>query len=403
MAASRPHSHRHAVASSLTQLSHLDVVCLSHLRWDFVFQRPQHLLTRCARLHRVFVIEEPLPAEGSPRLDVHVRQEGVRIVVPRLPAGLSSAAAALQQVRLLSAFFRRQQIEDYVLWYYTPMALDFTRHLRPRAIVYDCMDELSAFAGAPISMREREGELLARADVVFTGGHALFEHKQQSHHNVHPFPSSVDVHHFARARATQPDPADQAEIPHPRLGFFGVVDERMDLALLAQVAAARPEWHLVIVGPVTKIDPELLPVGPNIHYLGPKPYEILPEYLAGWDVALLPFARNDATRFISPTKTPEYLAAGKPVVSTSIRDVVRPYGVQGFARIADDADDFVAAVEAALAEDSSARIRAVDAFLTHTSWDGTWTRMYRFVAAAIASHADHSTPVALPSAAPDVA
>jgi UDP-galactopyranose mutase len=360
------------------------------------------LLTRCARLHRVFVIEEPMIDDGPPRLDVSVRQHGIHVVVPRFSADRASESAGLQR-QLLRGFFRDQRIDDYVLWYYTPMAMEFTRDLTPRAVVYDCMDELSAFAGAPAAMREREQELLDRADVVFTGGQTLYESKRHGHANVHAFPSSVDVDHFARGRVAQPDPDDQAHVPHPRLGFFGVVDERMDLDLLRRVAAARPDWHLVIVGPVVKIDPALLPVAPNIHYLGPKQYEELPWYLAGWDVALLPFARNDATRYISPTKTPEYLAAGKPVVSTSIRDVVRPYGVQGLARIADDPAEFVTAVEAALAEDPAERLRHVDAFLTQTSWDGTWTRMYGLVSAAMTAD-DAGTPGdSLPAAAPGVA
>lgn len=380
-----------------------DVIALSHLRWDFVFQRPQHLLTRWARRHRVFVIEEPIVGEGPARFEVSVRQHGIRVVVPRLPEGLTIDAVDALQSSLLRTFLREHSISDYLLWYYTPMAMAFTRHLRPRAVVYDCMDELSAFAGAPASMREREQELLRRADVVFTGGQTLFESKRHSHANVFAFPSSVDVDHFSRARSSQADPDDQSRIPHPRLGFFGVIDERMDLELLRQVAAARPDWHLVIIGPVVKIDPSCLPVAANLHYLGPKQYDELPSYLAGWDVALLPFARNDATRYISPTKTPEYLAAGKPVVSTSIRDVVRPYGVTGLARIADDPADFVAAIEAALAEPASERLRQVDAFLTQTSWDGTWTRMYRLVNAAIAAKAGGTTSESLSAASPGVA
>jgi UDP-galactopyranose mutase len=377
-------------------------VTLTHLRWDFVFQRPQHLLTRCARLHRVFVVEEPVADDGPARLDVSVRQHGIHVVVPRFGACSPTEAVALQAM-LLRQLFCDHNIQDYVLWYYTPMAIEFTRSLTPRAVVYDCMDELSGFAGAPAAMRQREKELLEWADVVFTGGHTLYESKRHSHPNVHAFPSSVDLEHFARGRMPQTDRDDQAHIPHPRLGFFGVVDERMDLGLLRRVSALRPDWHLVIVGPVVKIDPSLLPVAPNIHYLGPKPYDELPSYIAGWDVALLPFARNEATRYISPTKTPEYLAAGKPVVSTSIRDVVRPYGVQGLARIADDADEFVAAVEAALAEDAAERLRQADAFLTQTSWDGTWTRMYRLVTAAMTATDTDAGADAISAAAPGVA
>ncbi len=237
-----------------------------------------------------------------------------------------------------------------MLWYYTPMALPLGAALNPSAIVYDCMDQLSAFKGAPAGLLERERELLRQADVVFTGGHSLYQEKRQSHPNIHPFPSSVDVSHFAQARVAQPEPTDQATIAGPRLGFFGVIDERMDLELLAGVARARPSWQLVILGPLAKIDSSDLPQAPNIHYLGSKSYSELPSYIAGWDVALLPFARNESTKFISPTKTPEYLAAGRPVVSTSIADVVTPYQALGLVRIADTADEFVRACEDALTE-----------------------------------------------------
>jgi UDP-galactopyranose mutase len=196
---------------------------------------------------------------------------------------------------------------------------------------------------------------------------------------VHLFPSSVDAEHFARARSITEDPPDQARIPRPRLGYCGVIDERMDLPLIRSVAEARPDWQLVMLGPVTKLDPARLPRLGNTHYLGPKGYGELPTYLAGWDVALLPFARNRATRFISPTKTPEYLAAGKPVVSTPIGDVVRPYGEAGLVRIAASTPEFVAEVEAALAEEGSAegalRRKQADVLLALTSWDRTWAAM----------------------------
>jgi len=266
-----------------------------------------------------------------------------------------------------------------VLWYYTPMALPFTRHLKPLAVVYDCMDELSAFAGAPPALRQREAELMKRADIVLTGGQSLYEAKRHLHPQVYPFPSSVDVPHFARARQPQRDPVDQAGIPHPRIGFFGVIDERFDVDLMRDVAALRPDWHFVLLGPVVKINPHTLPQGPNLHYLGSKSYQELPSYMSGWDVAMLPFARNESTQFISPTKTPEYLAAARPVVSTSIRDVVRPYGQQGLARIADTPGDFVAAIDAALHEDAATRQVRADAFLSQMSWDLTWTRIRQLV------------------------
>lgn len=363
-----------------------DVICFSHLRWNFVFQRPQHLLTRCAReSRRLYFFEEPIYEDvGHPRFDI-TDSRGVRVVVPHLPGGMAEHAAIAAQRALLDDLIARENIREHIAWYYTPMALPFSEHLQPAAVVYDCMDELSSFKGAPAVLKDREAALLARANLVLTGGQSLYEAKRHQHQNIHPFPSSVDVDHFAQARRVSSEPADQAGIPHPRLGFFGVIDERMDVDLIDQVAAARPDWHLVLLGPVVKIDAALLPRRPNIHYLGSKTYDELPQYIAGWDVALLPFARNEATRFISPTKTPEYMAAGKPIVSTSIRDVVRPYGQQGLVRIADDAPAFVDACAAAMAEDASERIRQADAFLRQTSWDGTWRRICVLVDAALRS------------------
>lgn len=333
-------------------------------------------MVRFARERRVLFIEEP--ETGAPGLAIRRTPEAVAVAVPSVPRGEPAYRTAVMR-QLVDELFTAQDIRDPVLWYYTPMALPWSRHLEASVVVYDCMDELTAFAGADESLRRRETELLARADLVTTGGASLYEAKRSRHGNVHLFASSVDVPHFARARRPQPDPVDQRDIPHPRLGYFGVIDERMDLPLLTGLAAARPSWHIVLVGPTVKIDEATLPRAANIHYLGRKPYEALPAYVSGWDVALLPFARNDATRFISPTKTPEYLAAGRPVVSTSIRDVVRPYGEQGLVRIADTVDDFAAAVSASLGTPPGRQGEAVDAFLRGMSWDTTWARMRALV------------------------
>ena len=363
-----------------------DLVCLSHLRWAFVFQRPQHLLSRCARDRRVFFVEEPIFSETPNRLELTVTEEGVHVVVPHLDQQTPSDEVDAVQAELLRIFLAERGVEHFVLWYYTPMALPIGEGLKPAAIVYDCMDQLSAFKGAPASLLDRERELMRKADVVFTGGHSLFEEKRSSHWNIHPFPSSVDVPHFAQALAPQAPPKDQAEIPGPRLGFFGVIDERMDLELLAGVASARPNWQLVMLGPVVKIDEADLPRLSNIHYLGAKKYNELPRYIAGWDVAILPFARNDSTKFISPTKTPEYLAAGRPVVSTSIADVVSPYLALGLVRIADDVQGFVAACEDALQDTTDEHRNKAKSFLSKMSWDKTWHEMEALVQTALREH-----------------
>jgi UDP-galactopyranose mutase len=359
------------------------VLCFSHLRWNFVYQRPQHLMTRCAVDHDVIYVEEPIhvDAPGS-SLAIQSPAPGVTVLVPQLGQDASDADARIRA--LLDAYLAPRDTRGMVLWYYTPMSLALGGHLPASLVVYDCMDELSAFRGAPPALLDNERALLARADVVFTGGYSLYEAKRHLHHNVHAFPSSVDVTHFAQARGALAEPADQAAIAHPRIGFYGVLDERLDIDLLDAVAAARPDWQIVMVGPVVKIDAATLPQRPNIHYLGAKTYAELPAYLSGWDAALLLFARNESTRFISPTKTPEYLASGRPVVSTPITDVVRMYGDSPAVRIAGTPDEFVAATAAALedAGQGDALYPVLDRALGTMSWDETWARMH-----ALMSHA----------------
>ncbi|HSL46796.1 MAG TPA: UDP-galactopyranose mutase [Anaerolineales bacterium] len=365
----------------------LDLVCFSHLRWNFVYQRPQHLMSRCARERRVFFIEEPEGCETPAHLEMEKDPSGVIVVKPYLPFGLNEEETSTAMQKLVDQFFA-EEIEEFILWYYTPMALNFSRHLEPALTVYDCMDELSLFKGAPAKLQELEQELISRADLIFTGGQTLYEGKRTGHDNVYLFPSSIDAKHFEQARKKQADPADQADIPHPRLGFFGVLDERMDLELLGELAQAKPDWHLVMLGPVVKIDQESLPQLPNIHYLGMKTYDQLPKYLANWDVALLPFALNDSTRFISPTKIPEYLAGGKPVVSTPIRDVVNPYGKQKLVSVAANAGEFVKAIEKILQmkkEETATWLKNVDQQLSQNSWDYTWKRMMTLIESSMAA------------------
>src|SRR5687767_3335785 len=357
-------------------------------------------MTRFATERRVFFFEEPMFDAAASELRIS-RDQGVYVCVPHLPGDLSHAAVTAEMRRLLYELQIKFKIDHPVLWYYTPMALEFSRDLRSSATVFDCMDELSAFHGAPPELLKHESELLNRADLVFTGGQSLYEAKRERHRRVYAFPSSVDVPHFRSARHEKPDPADQADIPHPRLGFFGVIDERMDLGLLDAVASARPGWHLVLLGPCVKIDPATLPRRENIHYLGMKKYEELPAYLSGWDVALLPFAKNDSTKFISPTKTPEYLAAGRPVVSTSVRDVVRPYGEQELVYIADWPDDFIQAIERALEPPPPGWRERVDRFLAELSWDRTWSEMSALidgVTGSANSARDTLVPLAVPNA-----
>ncbi len=358
-----------------------DLICFSHLRWDFVWQRPQHLMTRAAAGRRVWFVEEAVDGERA-ALTLRTVERGVQVVQPVIPEGTGRWEHD-RQVRLMVGELASSVVGPRpTCWYYTPMALPISAAINSGVVVYDCMDELTGFAGAPPDLALLERELFDRATLVFTGGRSLFEAKRDSHPSVHLFPSSVDTAHFRRARAAIHDPPDQAALRKPRIGYCGVLDERLDTALLAAVAAQRPDWEFVLVGPVVKIESSALPTARNLHYLGMKPYEALPAYLSGWDVAMLPFARNAATRFISPTKTPEYLAAGRRVVSTSIADVVDPYGQQGLAEIADTPEDFIAAVERLLTTSPEGHAARADAFLAGVSWDSTWHRMEALIADA---------------------
>jgi UDP-galactopyranose mutase len=380
------------------------LICFSHLRWNFVFQRPQHLMSRFAREMNVIFWEEPIDvaANETPYLQVRAAEdsEKVRIVVPHLPQGMSEDAREAALARLLDAHVASLR-GPLIAWYYTPMMLPFSRHLEPDVTVFDAMDELSKFKFAPAKLLDLEKEVIERSDVVFTGGSSLYEAKKDRHANVHCFPSSVDRAHFCKARAHQFDPADQEDLPKPRLGFYGVIDERFDTELLAAVAEMRPDWSFVMVGPVVKISEEDLPKRPNIHYLGPKTYGQLPAYLSGWDVALMPFAMNESTQFISPTKTPEYLAGGKPVVSTPIKDVVRHYGELEGVEIASTPEEFAAACDRAIDlshRPESGWLGEADLMLSASSWDTTQARMAGLIADVLGIRSGRTNPALLVAA-----
>jgi glycosyltransferase involved in cell wall biosynthesis len=357
--------------------------CFSHLRWNFVFQRPQHLLVRAAQSRQVIYFEEPaFEAVGQPALRIASIQPGLRVVTPVLPHGISAAAALRIQRRQVDELASAAPAAERLLWYYTPMALRFSRHLPHELCVYDCMDQLSAFKGAPRGLSDLEGELFRQADIVFTGGQSLYEEKRTRHPAVHLFPSSIDARHFNRARRKIADPADQQAIGYPRVGFFGVIDERMDIELVAKVGQALPHVHFVMLGPTAKIDPASLPRASNLHWLGRKSYAELPSYLANWQAGWMPFALNASTHYISPTKTPEFLAAGLPVVSTAIVDVVRSYGACGLVEIA-DAADMPSRLAALVKGPDKGWLDRADRRLAETSWDRTWAEMAALIDGAL--------------------
>mgnify|MGYP000356644648 FL=1 len=350
------------------------LIVFSHLRWNFVYQRPQQLLSRMAANRKIIFFEEPVYTEGKAYLDISTPIANLQVFRPHTPSkapGFCDDQLPYVQA-LLAEWLETSQLTHYSVWFYTPMALPLAQELKPRLVIYDCMDELSGFLNAPRQLLQRETALLKSADLVFTGGPSLYEAKKGRSPHVYCFPSSVDAAHFAHGKAGNPEAESQRELPRPRLGFYGVIDERLDLQLIEALANARPDWHIALVGPVVKIDPASLPRQPNIHYFGQQDYEKLPGFLAGWDVCLLPFARNDATRFISPTKTLEYMAAERMIVSTPITDVARPYG--DIVYLADTPESFIAACDEALNVNESerqTRINRMRKVLTQTSWDTT--------------------------------
>lgn len=355
----------------------MQLVCFSHLPWKFVYQRPQHLLSRFTKKYAVYYVEECIHNDEEDGYTLEVTDENVNVIVPHLNSSKQSRFNEWQRVEMiLNCLFEDHSIQSYIFWYYTPMAQTYTAHFNPVAIVYDCKDELSAFKFAPPELKLLEQELFKKAHLVFTGGNNLYEAKKTQHHNIYSFPSSIDKAHFKSARSNQLEFADQAAVPYPRLGFYVVIDERFDIELIRQAADAKPDWHFVLVGPVIKIDAATLPQNKNIHYLGGKSYDELPTYLGGWDIALIPFAINESTRFISPTKTPEYLAGGKPVISTAIADVVNPYHDLGLVHIIQNATELImmASLELSIT-DKTEWLAQVDKYLGAISWDATWARM----------------------------
>jgi len=358
-----------------------ELVVLSHLRWTFVWQRPQQLVSRLAGgFERVWFVEEPLPVPGLVDPVVRVEEhEHVTRVWLDVPEDGSWPGFAPELSKLYEAELDRllDDTADPTVWLYTPMALDLARSLQPSLLVYDVMDDLAAFKGAPPGLVLRQRQALREADVVFTGGRSLHRSvADRRPSDLHCFPSGVDPEHYAAAlhwRRREPE-------QRPVAGYVGVIDERIDLALVAGLAAELPDWDIVMVGPVVKLDAAVLPQAPNLTYPGPRQYPELPEVMGGFDVALMPFALNDATHSISPTKNLEYLAAGLPVVSTRIADVVADY--TGIVDLRDDSAGFAAACCQGLAECPEDRAERVRPILQTQHWDRIADRMSTLLTSA---------------------
>ncbi len=349
-----------------------DMIVFCHLRWDFVYQRPQHLISRLAKDYKILVVEEPQPTRLNGNSPLEVREITPNIHVFRPP---------VQSIESIGTFLKKHLKKQTfpVGWFYSAAFVPVLDHLDFETVVYDCMDELSLFKGASEKLISQEEQLLAAADIVYTGGKSLYESKKQKHHNVYCFPSSVDIEHFAcESTTTFSVPEDLKNIESPIVGYYGVIDERIDLNLLKETAAKCPDTSFVMIGPLCKIEEHDLPRASNIHYLGMKSYEDLPQYLHFFDIAMMPFALNDSTKYISPTKTLEYMSAYKPIISTKVRDVVRDYS--NCIALIDNADDFAKAIAEAPKRDLSAYAE----ILEKTSWDATAEQMSSIIQKVIA-------------------
>jgi len=345
-----------------TKRESYDMVVFCHLRWGFVYQRPQHIISRIAKDKKVLLIEEPWLRDDTRESRLEIIDENLHILQPNV--------MRIEDIGGILAQYCDKNIETG--WFYSASFIPLLEYFSFNTVIYDCMDELSMFKGAPESLIEQEKYLMSLADVVFTGGKSLYESKAQFHDNVYCFPSSVDRVHFAKALNGIAVPSDMPS-GKPVVGYFGVIDERINMELVNEVALLRPEINFVMIGPLAKIGEHELANQPNIYYAGMKDYLDLPAYLKGFDVAMMPFALNDATRYISPTKTLEYMAAGKPIVSTPIIDVVRDYS--GCVSIVETAAQFATAIDAALQADPLVRSAQYNAILETTSWDATVQKM----------------------------
>lgn len=369
------------------------LLVFSHLRWGFVFQRPQQLLTRLAQHYRVVFVEEPVWQAEPPGLHQSSPAANITVIQPHTdsdaPGFHDSQIAPL--LPLLTPLL--EEDEQPLIWFYTPMALPLLTPFDPALVIYDCMDELSAFRNAPRQLQQRESALMTRADLVFTGGTSLYEARRDKHPHVCCFPSSVDAVHFEQARDRSNRHPLQDAIPPRRLGYYGVLDERIDLPLIAALADTHPDWQIVMVGPVVKIDPASLPQRANIHWMGQQPYQALPQFLAGWDVCLMPFAINASTRYISPTKVLEYMAAQLPIVSTAIVDVARHYAEE--VAVAENHADFITACEQAMTMSAADRLALTGRMqdkVDATSWDRTAEQIHTLIQQALTQRQPAAEP-----------
>ena len=385
----RSRSKENLTSLVLPPASDFPIIVHSHLAWDWVWQRPQQFHSRLAKTHPILFVEGPTASDQltAPRVTLREVSDYPNIVVLQMQMPASrfwsdGSWVDAERRRLVQSVLEGplgRKFVNPVQWFYDPMAATaFAGRMDEIAIVYDCMDELSQFKGAPAELVRRERELLAAADVVFAGGPKMAKSKRRLNPNCYSFGCGVDIKHFGKARrATTKVPREIAAMSGAVLGYIGVVDERIDYDLLAKLADYNRDWNLAIVGPWTKIDPADFPVRRNLHFLGNRDYGELPAYAKGFDICLMPFAKNAATEYINPTKALEYMATGRPIISTDIEDVVLQFS--DVVSIATQHDEFIAACEEGVARPDSRRIQAGMKMARNNSWESIVAQLEKHV------------------------
>ncbi len=378
------------------------IIVHSHLGWDWVWQRPQQFLSRFSKRHQILFVEGPLPSDEvtvpTPEMREVTEFPNITVLRMKMPSSRWNDGAWVdkERRRLVQEVLAGPlglRFRDSVQWFYDPMAVTaFAGHMGERAIVFDCMDQLSQFKGSPKELIRRERELLAIADVVFAGGPKIGRDKIKHNANTHSYGCGVDIKHFGKARSkTTKIPEDVANLPGPVFGFFGVVDERMDYELVAALADAYPDGSVVIIGPMTKIDPAAVPQRPNLHWLGGRDYQQLPAYVKKFDVCLMPFAINEATEYINPTKALEYMATERPIVSTPVEDVVLQFS--GVVKISQTSEEFIRLCGEAVTAPDQAAIKRGKKLSERNSWESIVEAMEGHIADVMADESPVASSV----------
>lgn len=354
-----------------------DLLVLAHSRWDLDHHRGHNIFSRYAQKRRVFYFEEPSFGQTEiPRLHIRDTFENVMVVTPHLPNPIKSNQIDSILRELIDELIFEEEIINFTLWLQTPRAFRYARDIDATTIIYECMEDYDNINNFSENLFQVEKELMENSDIIFVVSEALYQKKKFQHHNIHVFPNSADYFHFIQSRDFILDPYDQIHIPHPRIGFYGIIDQSIDLKLIDEIAQIREDLNFVFIGPLKDTKFSQLPTRKNIYYLEQKDYNLIPLYVAEWDCGLLPFCINEVTQYSSPHQTAELLMAGKPIVATHIPDISIRFGKKSLAKMASNAEDFSEKIDKAILESKEQKWKElIDNELKNETWDQVFKKM----------------------------